>query len=105
MKIVLAAIAALATVLIAAPAHADTAPTCPDPDSSVTQAQVNQLDIGMRKFQVFAIFGSRGVRDKDNSNGVDQLVRQWVWCDGFVSQQGVTFARDAAGHWVIADIG
>jgi hypothetical protein len=103
---VLAALLTLGLSVLQIPAAHAVEPhgTCPSPEAA-TQAEVEQLHVGMKMVDVFTIIGSRGVR-KPESDTADYRVRQWVYCgDGFESRQSVMFDPGPRGGWRVYEIG
>lgn len=105
MKILLAAIAALAGLFVATPAHADTEAPYPCESSMMTAGEFVQVDYGMRRFKVNQLVAGPGVRIKDSSTETT-LIRQWDYCtDGsYYANQRLEFQRDGNGHWVVTEI-
>lgn len=91
-------------LLVPTPAHADDAPADCD-SANMNAAELAQVDYGMRRFKVNQLVGGPGVRVTDRSSETT-LIRQWDWCtDGsYYANQWLEFARDAKGHWVVAEI-
>lgn len=105
MKIVLAAIAAIASLFVApsAASAADGDACSADTPGVITETEMDELRTGIAKFEVKRMTGDLGVKNQADSSN-DLLVRVFRFCEFGVDAGPfrLSFDREQDGRWRMA---